>query len=312
MFKLVLTSFIIISSANAFAFAKPPPPQPPTKPPGYSVVTPELGNKVVKNLMENYYDTRANCGASHRSSYLCSGVTLRGTQPGNYHVWEPSPSSEKSGGVSFSYLRTDAKFSRLAYGYKSGFTIYPTFELVGSALDLEYLCFFPVDADTNRRGDAGCGAHTSYQSSSGECNAQGIYTEGQWVNHYNSTSSNGDNRDHHQCGFNIQYYYPNATEFVASNFYQGLQAMRDVSGQTHNKQNEIRIKTWDKSLGRQTPVQAFFYIDITGQEGLNEARSYQQDFYNMYGLIKPVVKLDLPATWDDEAKFTFSMDDQGI
>jgi len=79
---------------------------------------PARGAEVAAELTAQYNDKRADCGAVNRPAFLCSGILFRGTVPSDaYHSWNPSPISQTRGGVSFSYLRADAKFDRLAYGY---------------------------------------------------------------------------------------------------------------------------------------------------------------------------------------------------
>ncbi|WP_434086437.1 hypothetical protein [Photorhabdus laumondii] len=88
-------------------------------------------------------------GDTQSPAFLCSGVILRGTIHSNdYKFWQPSPSSIKSGGVSFSYLRKDAKFKRLAYGYKNGFIIFPEHIAPEDRVDFSVLCAFPIDGYT--------------------------------------------------------------------------------------------------------------------------------------------------------------------
>jgi hypothetical protein len=41
-----------------------------------------------------YRDTPKDCGGATRPAFLCSGIILRVTRPGDYHAWEPSPASQ--------------------------------------------------------------------------------------------------------------------------------------------------------------------------------------------------------------------------
>ncbi len=62
-----------------------------------------------------YYSTPTNCASPgsnqpEQPAYLCSGVILRYTTPGpDFYSWSPSPTDLNVGGVSFFYVRQDAK-----------------------------------------------------------------------------------------------------------------------------------------------------------------------------------------------------------
>ncbi|KNH40456.1 halovibrin HvnA, partial [Pseudomonas lini] len=84
------------------------------------------GAAVAANLTTQYNDTRPDCGKPSMPAFLCRGVTMRSTVASNdYSSWNPSPHSQTSGGVSFSYLSKDAKFTGLVFGQKNGFIFYP-------------------------------------------------------------------------------------------------------------------------------------------------------------------------------------------
>ncbi|XDF79493.1 hypothetical protein AAFX60_020440 [Aliivibrio fischeri] len=104
-----------------------------------SVITQQQGSSLVAALTNDYNETPDYCG-NGSPAFLCSGITFRGNKPGNYHVWNPSPNAINTGGVSFSYLRKDSKYTRLAYGYDSGYIIYQIFGAPQGKRDLDYLC----------------------------------------------------------------------------------------------------------------------------------------------------------------------------
>jgi hypothetical protein len=55
------------------------------------------------------------------------------------------------------------------------------------------------------------------------------------------------------------------------------------------------------------PIEAFFYVN----EGLENARHDQRDFYNSTGgMVIPIIKIVLPSTASAEATFSFSQADQ--
>lgn len=109
------------------------------------------GQETADLMNSNYEKVVDNCGSPSRPAFLCSGILFRGTDPDtSYNSWDPSPASVKSGGVSFSYLRKDAKYSKLAYSYLNGFVFYPySYAPNGKNTNLDVMCMFPIDAATN-------------------------------------------------------------------------------------------------------------------------------------------------------------------
>lgn len=271
---------------------------------GSSVITQQQGSSLVDALKKDYNDTSQDCNGS--PAFLCSGITFRGNKPGNYHVWNPSPNAIKSGGVSFSYLRKDSKYTRLAYGYDSGYIIYQIFGAPQGKRDLDYLCFFPIDADSNHRNYNGCGENIDYKGSSRSCDQQNIYTASEWKSHYYDT--HGD-KHHHQCSFNLRETAPSDT---SRNFSEGIKSMAKISSESFGTQNELRLAVWPQNIGRELPIQAFFYTADSGYNGRNEAQSYQKDFYQTTGIAIPVIKMKLPDHSNQDAQFLFSISDQAI
>ena len=107
-------------------------------------------------LANRYQDTRENCGKASSPAFLCNGVIFRATIPSDdYNSWDPSPASVKSGGTSFSYLRKDAKFSRLVRYENNGYVLFPIQELPTGKSAYNVLCSFPMDGGTDSRIDKG-------------------------------------------------------------------------------------------------------------------------------------------------------------
>ncbi len=90
------------------------------------------GEKILCYIKYDYNNMQTRCDKNdNEPGVLCSGLVIRGTSSDlnrTYDSWNPSPTSVNSGGVSFSYLRKDSKFSRLAYNYVTGFIFYPFLE----------------------------------------------------------------------------------------------------------------------------------------------------------------------------------------
>lgn len=72
------------------------------------------GYEVATRLNVRYAATAMTC-PDGRAGYYCNGVLLRTMGLGAFHVWNPSPNSERIEGVSFSYARRDMQARSLVY-----------------------------------------------------------------------------------------------------------------------------------------------------------------------------------------------------
>ncbi|MDF4024340.1 hypothetical protein P3W24_05100 [Luteibacter sp. PPL201] len=269
------------------------------------------GESVARGIQARYDDeSTVGCNGSPTApAFLCSGVILRSTAyplPGG-HAWDPKGASNpKPGGISFSWMRRDAQFNKVAHGYAQGFILVPVLKYGGRPFrNMEVMCAYPIDAASDLRAKAGCGAHRSYPSDSGPCQAQGITTANAWVNHYFKVSGEYKRHDH-QCGFTMTSGTPNATAV----FLQALIAMREIKDESFRNQNELVIQEWSFGEDARLPIEAFFYI--SGQDGPLGAMSYQQDLYKTTGRWVPVVRLTLASSPGERATFSFRSMDQSV
>jgi len=269
------------------------------------------GAQTAADLTQNYSHKAIDCGSSTKPAFLCSGVLLRGTNTfsTSYHSWDPSPTSVESGGVSFSYLRIDSKYSKLAYSYNNGFIFFPFFNAPdneGIDTDIDIMCSFPIDAATESRADKGCGASYVYPTQSGPCQEQDIFTADEWYSHY----SQGNENHTYQCGFTIDDY---SNYDTASAFYQTILSMAKISSESIKEQNELRLATWAQGKQDSLPIQAFFYVNGSNA-GKTSAQNNQKDYFNSTtnNIWIPVIKITLPATTSDDASFIYSKMDQLI
>jgi hypothetical protein len=300
-----------------------------TQPPvaiGVSGVEVLNGPAIATQLNTLYGRKFPNCNKSDsQPAFLCSGVTLRVTvkDPANkYKVWDPSPTSVTSGGVSFSYLRQDADFGRLAWGNGNGYIVYPIFESPQDKLDLDYLCAYAYDAWTwTRRADAVCAAHPSYPVQSQLCQNAGVTTAEQW---YAVWRIAGGNPHQRQCGFDVR---DERHHLAGPAFYQSVRARAFVSLTGYNEHNELLIKTWcnptspdpAKSCAssfppNRFPIMAFFYVYGGANAGLADAQYNQRDFYNSTNprILVPIIRLTPSASNGGAASFTFAPADQVV
>lgn len=280
------------------------------------------GDEIVKLMNGDYFKVVQNCGSLARPAFLCTGILLRVTNPDtSYHSWDPSPASVKSGGVSFSYLRSDARFSVVAFGYLNGIILYP-YSFAGSDknTNIDVMCFFPLDGWTDGRADAGCGNYSQDLIGwSRPCQLQNITTAAGWKNHYDLS---GANKNIWQCGFiTSEQKLPHMT---ATPFYEGIKAMATVPAVSFAQQNELRLATWsttDAGYPANLPIEAFFYVYRQNRvqsraaivKGLQGAQHDQQDYYNLTKIVVPIVRLSLPSTLTTTAPiFSYSDSDQVV
>lgn len=219
-----------------------------------------------------------------------------------YHVWDPSPFSATTGGTSFSWLRSDTRYSHLAFGYNSGFILYPQQKAAAGSTKIEPLCYFLLDASTASRDDHGCGAAThEFPNDSESCDNYDITNGQQWLEHYLSEDKD---RQRHQCGFDLT-----EDKAIAAERFKVATAARALLGEIgFNELNEFRLATWQGNQGSQLPLQAFFYLANT--DGLSDAQHYQLDYYNQTHAFMPVIRITMPQTQDQDVQFNYLPNDQ--
>lgn len=262
------------------------------------------GTLVAGHLTVRYSETSIDCGGPRSPIFLCSGIMIRGTQYSPaYHSWVPNPGSPKGDGVSFSFLRKDAAFNKLAYSDTHGFIVYPMVYNPGPVIDLEILCGFPIDADTDNRVDRGCGYNRSYSLQSGPCQAQGISSSAQWLAHYRTAGIVDPRR--HECGFTLT----SGTADSEAVFMQMIAAMQTLGAESLNTQNELIVKSW-KNTPNKVGIEAFFYLAGSGGEA--DSRNEQQDFYNTTNVWRPIIRVTLPTAKNGTAAFAYLPADQAV
>lgn len=272
------------------------------------------GPAIAAQLTALYANTVQNCNNSNsRPAFLCRGITLRVTvkDPANkYKVWDPSPTSNKSGGVSFSFLAQDANFGRLAWGFGNGFILYPIFAAPADKIDLDYLCSYPMDGWTWHRSETSvCVPHRDYPVQSQLCHNAGVTTAEQWLAVWKIAGGNPNLR---QCGFDIT---DGRNALAGPAFYQSLRAKSLLGTTGFNGHNEVIIKTWTPGRPNTFPIMAFFYI-YGGNDPtpLADAQYNQRDFYNSTNpkIVVPIIRLTPANSPTGAATFTFVAADQVV
>lgn len=298
------------------------PPQPPSEMGTINNVQTLNGPAIATQLNTLYNRKFPNCNKSDsQPAFLCSGVTLRVTVTNPaYKVWDPSPTSVKSGGVSFSYLRADSNFGRLAWGHGNGYIVYPIFEAPTDKYDLDYLCAYPYDAWTwSRSANAVCVAHPSYPAQSQICHNAGVTSAEQWREVWNIPGGTPHQR---QCGFDVS---DDRNALAGPAFYQSIRARGLIGLTGYNEHNEILIRTWctpndpdpNKSCAQsfppnKFPVMAFFYIYGGTNAGLADAQYNQRDFYNSTSpkIVVPIIRLIPANSASENSSFAYAPADQ--
>ena len=226
---------------------------------------------MVARLNQLYNDTRQDCGGPSKPAFLCSGVLFRATWPStDYMFYSISPKSQKSGGVSASYLRKDAKYRKLAYGLKSGFIFDTIFGNPKDHQDYAVLCSFPIDAATDDRAQQGCtDSRRTPNSVEKSCQDINVSTAEQWAANYRQ------NRGDHsrQCSFDVRDERNTA---AGPAFYQSIRAMAQIADESFTTQNELRLAKWEENPPKSPSILAAFYTEDAGLEGarLNQIQWY--------------------------------------
>ncbi|MHC8371986.1 halovibrin HvnA [Pseudomonas sp. MDT1-85] len=257
------------------------------------------GTTVASNLTNRYNDVRPDCGKPSMPAFLCRGIVLRSTVPSDaYSSWNPSPHSQTSGGVSFTFLGKDAKFKNLVFGQKNGFIFYPVLSKPEGTRQIEVLCAYPRDGATQLRDKPGCGAHPYAPDRSRRCQTIGIATAEQWVANWNQNIWN-------MCSFDVR---DSMNSLGADSFYQSIRV--------HNLKNlfagaydytELILATWPQNIPQELPIEAFYYLP----GGLAGAQHDQRDFYaKTGGKVVPIIKMTLPGTITADVTFTYLQADQ--
>lgn len=268
------------------------------------------GTDIARELNTRYAEKVENCGSNSRPSFLCSGVLLRGVDSSgtNYNSWDLSDSVIASGGVTFSFLRNDDKFTRFSNNRVNGFIFYPILNTPTGKQQIEVLCSFPLQADPAHRAQQGCGAHSSYLTSSRKCHelSTPVTTAAEWRDHFETTGI--ENRNEHQCGFDVS---DNINQYSAANFNASIAARKLVSAAYQAEQGDVRMALWKNGTGSTLPVEAFFYLQ-GNSAGLAGAQYDQRQFNANTGIVLPVIALKLPASMNDQASFSFNQADQKV
>lgn len=225
------------------------------------------GYTVAARLNARYGDTRARCagkpGEAEDPPYYCSGLLVRGTSVGDFHAWNPSPSSVKGNGVSFTWLRKDQKITTLAG--KQGLIMAPSAAPVAHPLTLR--CIYPYNAGTGGADDM-CRFR-------GSC-TPAFNTLETWMATYRTKPGASCAIDPSVQGVALNTAIRNAPRISANSGW-----------------NEWMIAAWPQNIGKQLPLESFFHSDPVA--GLTSARVFQRDYLDTDHRCLPILRLDVAA-----------------
>jgi len=208
------------------------------------------GYEVASRINARFADTARTCDDG-TSRYHCNGVWVRTTDVGNFRAWNPSPSSIRGNGVSFSFFAADMKITRT---YKAqGFIMLPSGTPTQQRLSLR--CIHPYDNNTGGAADM-C-------TFRGTCAALGVVTAQQWLNRYRSTPTTA-------CAFGTD----------ASSF-QIITDIRSINVTEPFGWNELMMAAWPSNVPASLPLEAFIYslTSYVSGQGLAGGRRFQRDYH---------------------------------
>lgn len=269
------------------------------------------GLQTAERLTRRYHGTRPNCGANSKPAFLCTGIVLRATRalPPSEYAYKPNKEALITGSSSFDFLRSDSNNLVMSNHYTSGFIFYPVLDAPADKTKVQVLCYFPLDGNSNARDQEGCGTYAKYGAISSPCTDQGIKTAEQWFERFKADV----NTDGKRCSFDVRDALNNQ---AGLNFQEGLRAKRlaNASYPAVRTPGSLKLENWQMATtkdARAVPLEAFIYLAGTSESAaLAQARNSQQQYQRISGIRVPVIRLQLPATVNSNATFTFRPQDQ--
>lgn len=269
------------------------------------------GQAVASELTRRYNDvSQTNCDFRSTPAFVCTGVIIRGTGAFStaFHSWNPSPNDQSRQSVSAAFLRKDMKFKDFGLlNYHHGIIFYPKAGKPASKFGIDVRCVYPLDGGTSHRTDHGCGLYPGAPGGQ-ECVSQGVTDAAKWRDHYRQSVPNPQT---HMCGFGV------AKGVAESAFYfRQLAPIMAMQLRGYGESNELVMEAWGQNLHRTIPIEAFFYLNGSAA-GRNDSRSDQMDFYNTSAkdgapIVIPVIRVTLPASIAQDARFEYIQTDQAV
>lgn len=236
------------------------------------------GYLVADRINQRFTTVSATC-PDGRARYYCQGVWVRTTNindVGHYRTWNPSPISQRSNGVSFSWFSADT--SVLGTLHTQGFTLRESGYPVPQPINLR--CGYPRDAST---GLDPCNFR-------GQCAALGITTTAAWRARYGNGSNAG-------CAF--------GNDAAA---FRVLSDLRNRQTGFNYYWNELIVAAWPQNVPAQLPLETFIYSAASARMN---AQTFQREYLqDTRGLYRPVLFLN--PTPPPNRLVTYNPDDQNV
>lgn len=262
------------------------------------------GEDTANALNARYANTTRSCGGDTRPAFLCAGILFRATATPKF--WVPQEKSIASGAISVSYLRKDAKFKTLFYQRDSGFTLFPVFANPRNKA-YEVLCAYPIDGSADERKDRGCTDHLQTSTVEANCDTIGVMTGQDWIRKFPA-----DKLKYSEiCSFDVR---DRRNAHAGPAFMASIEA-RNLGGEAlFAEHNDLRIATWGNNPPNEPPVESTFYTAPPSSRtvGLENARANQIEWWIAARRYLPLVKLELPQTLKEDARFSYNPADQAI
>ncbi|VVE62355.1 hypothetical protein PAN31117_00841 [Pandoraea anapnoica] len=230
------------------------------------------GFRVAEQLTKRYADTSPDCNGGTKAAYYCNGVLIRIVAIKDMPIWNPRADYIVRDGVSFSFLRIDAKVTSLISGRGGTGFIMKEFN-APTAQALVMKCAFPADGGTAGRPDSCLAAgQTRY------CDALGVTTYAAWLNA--------------RCPF----------QATPAQFQLSVTVRRDYV--SPGAWNEQTFKPWPPNIPEKLPLEAFVNVG----DGGADARVVQQGYFNATGRFLPIIRVNVVAA--PASIFTYVPGDQ--
>ncbi len=251
-----------------------------------------------------------------QAAYNCSGLIVRGTKrpeytggkPGDFHVWETSPTSRQQGTISAAYMRSDVVFRDLTVKgeanqteFVDGFILTPPWK-VADEKDRSYPdCGFPIDGWGYDRSGKGCGDNSKTAEVEASCASLGV--DGQnWTGRYFEPHKENDTHliGGKSCAFDMQTTNGAESSEQFRQFLIARRAMQNVPNQdvAFNSYTEVR---YTNPPSNESAVWAFFYSDDKGKDA---ALKNQAEYKQKKGIDVPVIRIQYPQDKNGKASFS--------
>lgn len=227
----------------------------------------QLGQSVVLRLRERFRDTRSACPPDDKPGYYCNGVFVRAlnTAWNSPTFWNPVPKDIDRNGVSFIYMREDAKIEQVpgeAGIIMREFDAHTQEKLVVG-------CAFPINAQTDIREDS-----CYFSNRQMSCQKRRVWNVESWFAYY-------------EQALDFVCYFEPTTKW----FQMSIDVRREHAHELRGYWNEVIIRPWESDVPERLPLEAIWFVG--DDEGLMRARTMQDNFIKATGLFIPIVRIEI-------------------